>query len=130
MYLFLKTLHVSCVLATIAGFVLRGYWTLSGSTMLRYRVVRIAPHVIDTLLLASGIALIVELHFGVMRESWLPAKIAGIVVYILLGLVAIRLGRTQRAQALAYVAAIAVFAYVAGNAVAKSPASWLAFLAG
>ncbi len=130
MYLILKTLHVSCVLATIAGFVLRGYWTLSGSTMLRYRVVRIAPHVIDTLLLASGIALIVELHFGVMRESWLLAKIAGIVVYILLGLVAIRLGRTQRAQALAYVAAIAVFAYVAGNAVAKSPASWLAFLAG
>jgi uncharacterized membrane protein SirB2 len=65
-----------------------------------------------------------------MRENWLLAKIAGIVVYILLGLVAIRLGRTRRAQSLAYVAAIAVFAYVAGNAVAKSPASWLAFFAG
>ena len=130
MYLFLKTLHVSCVLATIAGFVLRGYWTQSGSTMLRYRIVRIAPHVIDTLLLASGIALIFETHFGVIWETWLLAKIAGIVVYILLGLVAIRLGRTRRAQALAYVAAIAVFAYVAGNAVAKSPASWLAFYAG
>jgi len=130
MYLFLKTLHVSCVLATIAGFVLRGYWTQSGSTMLRYRIVRIAPHVIDTLLLASGIALIVETHFGVIWETWLFAKIAGIVVYILLGLVAIRLGRTRRAQSLAYVAAIAVFAYVAGNAVAKSPASWLAFFAG
>jgi uncharacterized membrane protein SirB2 len=128
MYAFLKTLHVSCVAATITGFVLRGYWIQSGSTMLQYRSVRIVPHVVDTLLLASGIALIVELNVDVMQQNWLLAKIAGIIAYILLGFVTMRLGRTPQARMLAYAAALAVFAYAAGTAVAKSASSWLAYL--
>ena len=77
---------------------------------------------------ALGALMIVELRLAVMQQSWLLAKIAGILVYILLGFVVMRLGKTQQARMLAYVAAIAVFAYVGGTAVAKSPASWLAYL--
>lgn len=128
MYALLKTIHISCVLLTIAGFLLRAYWMQSGSSLINHRSTRIAPHIIDTLLLASGIALIFEINLAVMSQSWLFAKIAGIIVYILLGLFAMRFARTRHARMLAFVTALAVFAYVAGTAVAKSPASWLAYL--
>lgn len=126
MYSALKALHVVCAVLTIAGFVLRSVWRIRGSPLARHSVTRIAPHVIDTLLLASGIALAFELRAGSWLGSWLPAKLLGIVAYIALGFVALRFARTPRARILALASALAAFAYVLGTAVTKSPASWFA----
>ena len=56
-YFALKHLHVTFAVLSGAFFLLRGIWMLSGSTLLQRRWVRIAPHVIDTLLLASAVVL-------------------------------------------------------------------------
>ena len=128
MYLTVKTLHTAFACLTISGFLVRGFWMLRGSPLLRHRMTRIAPHVIDTLFLASGIALIVEINLPILHSGWLLAKLVGLVAYIGLGMVALRFGRTLKTRSAAFVAAVAVFAYIAGVALAKSPASWFAYV--
>ena len=128
MYLALKTTHTVLAFLTLSGFLLRGYWTLRDSPLIRHKLTRIAPHVIDTLFLASGIALVVEINLAIMQNTWLLAKLIGLVVYIGLGMVAMRFGRTREVRMLAFVGAVATYAYIVGTAMAKSPLSWLAYL--
>lgn len=128
MYLLLKNIHTACAILTIAGFILRGYWMMRTSPLLQHPVTRVAPHVIDTLFLASGIALIVAINLAILENSWLLAKFAGLIAYIALGMIAMRFGRTRQTKILAFAAAVAVFAYIVGVALSKSPVSWLAYL--
>ena len=127
-YLFLKNIHALLALLTISGFVFRGYWMLTNSDKLQQRMTRVAPHILDTVFLASGIAMLVLLSLNPLSQSWLLAKFAGLIVYILLGTVAIRRGSTQQGRVLAFVGALSAFAYVVGAALSKSPASWSAYL--
>jgi uncharacterized membrane protein SirB2 len=128
MYLLLKYVHVSMAALTISGFVLRGYWMLSGSALLERRSVRVVPHVIDTVFLLSGIALIAALGVAVLKQPWLLAKFAGLLIYIVLGAIALRRGQTRRTRSTAFVLALGTFAYIVGAAVSKSVASWLVFI--
>lgn len=129
MYSILKNIHVVTAALTICGFVLRGIWMLSDSPNLHRRAVRIVPHVVDSVFLLSGIALIVELRLAVLTQPWLIAKLCAIVAYILLGMIALRRGRSQRTRAVAFALALAVFAWIVGVALSKSTWSWVAYLA-
>ena len=129
-YLLIKSLHMITAVATISGVVLRGYWMMIGSEKLQLKVVRIAPHIIDTLFVLSGIVLVSILQLNAFTAPWLLAKFAGLIAYIVLGTIAIKRGPTLQIRIITFVAAIAVFAYIIGVAVAKSPASWLKVLAG
>ena len=128
MYGTLKLVHVGTVILSMLGFVLRGYWMLTGSVLLQHKVVRVVPHIVDTLLLASGIALIVTLHLAVFEQAWLLAKFAALAGYIVLGAIALGRGKTMRTRTTAFVAGLAVFAYIVGVALSKSVASWLYYL--
>lgn len=128
-YLAIKHLHVLSAILTITGFVVRGYWMLTGSERLQHPVTRVLPHVVDTIFLSSGIAMLVMLGLNPLSQPWLLAKFGGLILYVLLGTVAIRRGSNLEMRAVAFVAALSMFAYVVGVAMSKSPASWLAFLA-
>lgn len=126
MYLILKNFHTVFAVLTITGFLLRGYWMLTGSALLKNRATKIAPHVIDTLFFVTAIWLIVELNLTPMQHAWLLAKFAGLIAYIGLGMVAMRFGRTIEIRTIAFVGAVAAFAYIVGVALTKSPLSWIA----
>ena len=128
MYVALKYTHLLLAMVTISGFVVRGYWMMNNSPMLAMRVTRIAPHIVDTVFLMTGIAMVYILALPLMRSPWLLAKFAGLIAYIVLGAIALRRGPTKEIRLLAFVGALSAFAYVWGAAVAKSPASWLAYL--
>lgn len=121
----IKSLHMITAIATISGFVLRGYWMMVESERLQLKLIRIAPHIIDTLFLLSGIALVYQLQLNVFSQPWLLAKITGLIAYIVLGTIAIKRGPTLQIRVIAFVAALATFAYIVGIALTKSPASWL-----
>jgi uncharacterized membrane protein SirB2 len=129
MYVLRKHAHLAVALVSISGFLLRGAWMMTGSALLDYKAVRIVPHVVDTLLLISGIALVVQLSLPVMQSPWLLAKLGGLVVYVMLSAVALRRGPTPAIRQIAFVGALTAFAYIVGAAVSKSPASWMAILA-
>ena len=128
-YLLLRYLHTSMAVLTISGFMLRGYWMLTGSDKLQQRLTRVLPHIVDTIFLASGIAMLVVASLNPFSQSWLVAKFAGLLLYILLGTVALRRGSTPQIRSLAFVAALSMYAYVIGVALSKSPASWLRYFA-
>ena len=127
-YLLMKHAHTLLAGLTLTGFVVRGYWMLQGSDRLKHPVTRVLPHIVDTVFLLSGIAMLVMVSLNPFTEDWLLAKFAGLILYVLLGSVAIRRGPTVRMRGVALVAAVAAFAYVVGVALSKSPASWFAYL--
>ena len=128
-YLLLRQLHTLLAVITIASFLVRGYWMLTGSDKLQQPVTRIAPHLVDTAFLLSGIAMLLVVSLNPFSQSWLLAKFAGLILYIVFGSVALRRGSTRTIRASALVAAVAAFAYVVGVALSKSPASRLHYLA-
>ena len=125
----IKSVHMITAIATISGFILRGYWMMQQSDKLQLKVVRIAPHIIDTLFLLSGFALLWVLQLNAFSQPWLLAKFAGLIGYIILGVFALKRGSTMQIRVLSFIAALALFAYMVGVALARSPASWLTFLA-
>lgn len=125
-YLTVKSLHLIAITLSIAGFALRGYWMMSQSDRLQLRAVRITPHIVDTVLLLSGIALVYMLRLEVVSQPWLLAKFVGLAIYIVLGTIALKRGSTLAIRSVAFVAALIAFAYIVGAALLKSPTSWLA----
>ena len=124
----LKIFHVSCATLSLALFALRGGWMLAESPRLQQRWVRIVPHVVDTLLLGSAVALALRLQQYPLVQPWLTAKVFALVAYIILGSVALKAGRSRAIRAGAFVAALAVFAYIVGVARARQPWSWAVWL--
>lgn len=115
-------LHVSSVIISYLLFSLRSIWMIRGSAALKQRWVKITPHVVDTVLLASAVALAIRIHQDPIHDSWLSAKIAGLLLYIGLGMTALRFGKTRKAKILACVAAQFVFIYIVLVALTKNPA--------
>ena len=124
-YLGVRHFHVAFVTLSIALFVVRAAWMLAAPQRLQQRWVRIVPHVVDTLLLLSGVWLAWQLGAAGVA-AWLPAKLVALVAYILLGAIALRYGRTRGLRVAAAIGAIATFAYMASVAVTKSPLGLLA----
>jgi uncharacterized membrane protein SirB2 len=122
----LKVVHVGSALLSITGFMLRGVWMLQGSPLLKARATRILPHVVDTLLLGSAIALALRISQYPFVHAWLTAKVLALLVYIVLGSIALKYGRSRRVRALSYGMALGVFLYIVAVAIARNPAAGLA----
>jgi uncharacterized membrane protein SirB2 len=120
-YLAVKQLHVACVVLSLGGFMARGALMLAGSPLLDARFVRVAPHVVDTILLASALWLSWMLRQYPFVHGWLTAKVLGLIAYIVLGALALRRGRTLRARAAAFAGALLAAAYVVAVALTKDP---------
>lgn len=107
-YELLKTLHVVLALVSGLGFALRGFIRLVLQRPLAHPLVRFGPHLIDTLLLASGLGLWMILGLSPFSAGWFGVKLLLIVVYIVLGIKAFRI-RHQGKAVLVFLAALAVF---------------------
>lgn len=120
-YYALKHIHMTFAVLSGVLFLVRGLWMLADSGYLQRRWVKIAPHVIDTLLLASAVGLAVWSSQYPGQSPWLTAKLVALVAYIGLGTVALKRGRTRAVRTLAFVGALACFAYILAVAVTKNP---------
>jgi uncharacterized membrane protein SirB2 len=129
-YFFAKHLHIACVILSLGGFAARGALMLAGSPLLERKFVRIAPHVVDTLLLASAIWLTVLLRQYPFVNGWLTAKVVGLVAYIVLGAIALRRGKTKGVRIAAFVAAAATAFYIVSVALTHDPRGFLVWGAG
>jgi len=94
---------------------------LRDSPFMRQRWVKVAPHLIDTVLLGSAITLAVTIERYPFVEAWLTTKVIALLVYIGLGFVALKYGRTRYTRLLAWLAAQMVFIYIVLVAISKNP---------
>ena len=120
-YYTLKHFHMGCAAVSGSLFLVRGIWMLRASAQLQQRWVRIAPHLVDTLLLASAIALAAWSGQYPFVHGWLTAKVIALLGYILLGAIALKHGRTRTVRACAFIGALALFAYIGAVALTKQP---------
>lgn len=126
--LVVKWLHVGCAVLSIAGFAARGALMLAASPLLQARLVRVAPHVVDTVLLLSAVWLAAVLGQYPFVHGWITAKVLALLAYIALGTIALRRGRTRAGRAAAFGAALLVAAYIVSVALTRDPRGFLAAL--
>ena len=127
-YATVKLIHQGAVAVSFTGFFARGLGSLSGARWVRERAARTLPHIVDTVLLVSAIALAWMLRLSPLQAPWLLAKIVGLVLYIALGMLALRPGRPDAVRVGAFVAALATFGYIVSVALSKDPAGFLAWI--
>lgn len=115
-YLPLKHAHILIALVSGVGFALRGYLRVVLERELPYPIIRIGTHIVDTLLLISGVALWIMVGWPFF--SWLGLKIGLIVAYILVAMLSFRKGHS-RTGILLYWLALGIFLCIALIAVYK-----------
>ncbi|MBX3708044.1 MAG: SirB2 family protein, partial [Pseudomonadales bacterium] len=115
----LKHMHVALAYLTVAGFLLRAWWAFVDAPARRLKIVRIAPHVVDTLLLLLGVTM--ALQYGLSPVSgWLGAKLAGLVAYVGFGVLTLR-ATTMRARMVGLTGALASVGYIFAVAFTRDP---------
>jgi uncharacterized membrane protein SirB2 len=118
--------HQSAVAISLTGFFVRGAASLVDAGWVRSRAARTLPHVVDSVLLLSAVALAWMLRLTPAHAPGLAAQIAGLMLYIGLGVIALRPGRPKPVRAAAWLAALVTAAWVVSVAITKSPLGFVA----
>ncbi|WP_151638024.1 SirB2 family protein [Noviherbaspirillum aerium] len=118
-YLAVKHLHLTFVALSGILFFVRGLLMLADSAALQRGFFRIAPHIVDTLLLASALVLVVWSAQYPFVQSWLTAKVFALVAYIVIGTIALKRGKSKGVRIAAFVTALLIFAYIIKVAVTR-----------
>jgi len=105
-----KWAHVVAVFTSGGLFLLRSIAVLGGMRWGMAKPVRFLSYGIDTVLLLAAMMLVAILPSAVFANGWLWVKLGLLVVYIVLGMVALKRGRTFRVRLVCSVAALLVFA--------------------
>lgn len=124
-YVLLKQVHLTFALASIIGFLLRWIWRFHGSQLAQLKLTKTVPHIIDSLFLATGVALTLAIDQYPGSTAWLTAKITGLLAYIVLGMFAMS-GKVSRPwRVTAFLAAVSTYAWIVSVARFKSPWGFL-----
>ncbi len=111
-YLQIKSVHVALVLASGLLFALRGAAVLAGARWAMAAPLRYLSYTIDTALLTAALMLLTALKLNPFVVPWLEVKLALLVLYVVLGSLALKRARSRRARAGFYVAALATFGFM------------------
>lgn len=120
-YLPLKAAHIGLVSASGLLFAVRGAAVLAGRRWAMRKPWRLLSYGIDTLLLGAGALLWWLLSLHPVHDAWLGSKLLLLLLYIVLGSLALKRGRTPGVRVVSYVAALAVYLFIATVARAHHP---------
>jgi uncharacterized membrane protein SirB2 len=118
-YDLIKALHIATVITTFLLFVTRATWLLCNAKGNRPGWMRWLPHANDALLLIFGVWLAVLAGLNPLMHAWLLAKLIALIIYIWLGMLALKWAQTRRSRIIATLLALMVFGYIAGVALTK-----------
>lgn len=117
--------HLTSVTLSVSLFVLRFWWRYTRHALASARWTRVVPPIIDTVLLLSGAGLIIKTHILLftVQGTWLTEKLFGVIIYIVLGFIALdyRQARSQQARVIAFPLALVVLYIIIKLATTKIP---------
>lgn len=125
LYLVVKQIHVGSVLLSFALFLFRGGLMFAGVRWRQHILLRVSPHVVDTILLTSALFLASLLHQYPFVHHWLTVKVIALVVYIVLGSLALKRASTRWSRMSAFVLAVLTFLFIVSVARAHHPFGFL-----
>lgn len=117
----IKWVHVAAVIASGVLFFVRGLALNLGARWTMAAPLRYLSYTIDTTLLTAALMLATILHQVPFVDAWLTVKVLLLAVYIVLGSLALKRARTPRARLGCFLAAIAVYLFIASVARAHNP---------
>ncbi len=125
-YPLIRNIHVASVAVSGSLFMLRGLlvqlgwkrWALAGP-------VRYFSYLVDITLLVSALFLVAILPWALFSNGWLAVKLVLVLLYVVLGVLAMKRGRSAGIRRSCYVAALITFLVIVGIAVAHHPLGWL-----
>jgi uncharacterized membrane protein SirB2 len=120
-YLIVKYIHVGSVILSFALFLLRGVLMFADAGWRRHPLLRIGPSVVDTVLLASAVTLAWLLEQYPFVHAWLTVKVFFLVVYIVLGSLALQRAPTMRLRGIFFGLAVLTFLFIVSVARAHHP---------
>ena len=120
-YLQILWLHIGCVIASGSLFCTRGCMMLAGLPAANHVALRRISVLVDSTLLAAAIALTTIIHQYPFVRAWLTVKVILLVVYIVLGVFALRRGRTRAIRGICFAAAVVVFLFIVSVARTHNP---------
>ncbi len=119
-YTVINIIHIATAFISIAGFFIRGIWMIQSSSILQQRWVKITPAINDSLLLLSAIALVILTAQFPGPVAWINAKILALILYIVLGIIALKRGKTREIRITAWCLALLTYAYITMVALNKN----------
>ena len=114
----IKQFHIFVALLSGSLFALRGAFLLGGARWPLALPVRWLSYAVDTALLTAALMLLTILPGAMFANGWLAVKVALVVVYIVLGVFALKRARTPRTKLGFYLAAL--FVYLAIYSIARA----------
>jgi uncharacterized membrane protein SirB2 len=111
-YLAIKHLHMTCAVLSGILFFARGLLMLGDSALLQRRLMKVMPHVIDTVLLGSALTMVAWSGQYPFVQGWLTAKVLALIAYIIIGAVALKHGKTKGIRTGAFIIALLIFGYI------------------
>ncbi|MEZ8097080.1 SirB2 family protein [Photobacterium swingsii] len=122
MYAAAKHIHMLAIVLSVLLFTIRYCLMMANSTLNEKKFLKIAPHVVDTILLLSGVALIFITGFMPFTEagSWLTQKLSCVLAYIALGFFTLKYGKNKVFKTFAYFGALGWVVAAANIAMTKT----------
>jgi len=120
-YLLVKMIHISCVILSLSGFVIRGTLKIIEPDVLDNKLVKTLPHIVDTVLLTSALTLVAMSGMYPWLVSWVGVKIVGLIVYIVAGTIFMRSNQNGSHQYIWFAVALLAATYIVLVALTKSP---------
>ena len=127
-YLLVKHLHMTMAYMSICLFIFRSILSVSESALLQHKLVKILPHIIDSLLLLFAVLLMLMIKQYPFADAWLTAKFIALLAYIIVGSIAIKRGKTALIRLWAGIFSVLIFTYIVGVAKAHHVGSWLVII--
>lgn len=117
----IRLVHVVAVMASGALFAIRGLGLLAGGRWPMHAAIRYTSYTIDTVLLTAALMLMTIVRQYPLAHGWLTTKVALLVVYVVLGILAFREGQPGRRRLTLWISALLVYAFIISVARAHHP---------
>ncbi|MCK6265417.1 SirB2 family protein [Vibrio sp. ZSDE26] len=123
MYEGIKHFHMLTIALSATLLSVRFGLMIADSKLLKNPILKVFPHINDTLLLLSGFGLMYVTGFMPFTPegAWLTEKITCLLAYIALGFFALKLGRNKLLRTFSFFGALGWLVMAAKVAITKTP---------
>ena len=117
----IKLVHIACVLLSGGLFAARGVFMMSGSAWSNHALLKWTSYVNDSFLLTAGLLLMQITRQYPVTHDWLSVKLSLLVLYIVLGILSLRAGRTRGRRSMYFAAALGTYLFMFSVAHSHDP---------
>ncbi|KKO49874.1 tryptophanyl-tRNA synthetase [Arsukibacterium sp. MJ3] len=108
MYMIIKHTHLTIIALTLLFFLINFLLTIKGSDKVNIKLLKIGPHILYTLFIATAIYLVVvnPLNLYPFVNGWASSKLAGFVMYVLSIMFALKWAKSNIWRFVGFISAI------------------------